>query len=111
MFISDSLKTKPLGSSFWPACGKGSYGVISNEIYIKTKSDVNQISYGSDLKKDDWVGSAKETTELIVMEGHDIRGSFDLSKQDLKLFLFEPENVSYFEWETLSGGHYQRNCK
>ncbi len=111
--VTDLFKQKLLNSAYWPSCGKGSYADLGNDAFIKTKSLKNEISYEENGLKKIWVGENLASSELLIMEDGDIKYSYktETTNKNFQFFLFEPKRVSYFDWGTISGGYYERNCK
>ncbi len=90
---------------------KGGIGIIAKgSLWVDVKSASNELIYGT--ARDRWRGLEAPKTELVIFfEGkiwstQNLPDRFDLSKS--VVVSFETDKVSFFDFQEMSGGYYER---
>jgi len=95
---------------------KGGIGMINKHLYAVVKSasgDSNELIVKPvEDKEERWKGKIATETEAVffydgrVWSSRDIPDRFDLSKA--VVVSFESKNIRFFDFQTMSGGYYER---
>jgi hypothetical protein len=88
---------------------KGGLGIVNTSLYISVKSARNELLFG---EKETWSGLEASKPEVVVFfEGKvwvpsSLPKGFDLSKA--VVVSFEGKKIRFFDFQTVSGGYYER---
>jgi hypothetical protein len=90
---------------------KGGLGIVNTNLYIAVKSARNELLFG---QKETWSGSDASEAEIAVffagkvwaLQSEMLPKGFDLSKA--VVVSFEGDKVRFFDFQTMSGGYYER---
>ena len=88
---------------------KGGLGIVNTSLYIAVKSAKNELLFG---EKDTWSGLDASKPEVAVFFENKVWApaslpkGFDLSKS--VVVSFEGDKIRFFDFQTMSGGYYER---
>lgn len=88
---------------------KGGLGIVNTSLYIAVKSIKNELLFG---EKQTWSGLDASKPEVVaffqskVWEPESPPKGFDLSKA--VVVSFEGDKIRFFDFQTMSGGYYER---
>lgn len=88
---------------------KGGLGIVNTSLYIAVKAAKNELRFG---EKETWSGLEASQSEVVIFfEGKvwmqsSLPKGFDLSKA--VVISFEGEKIRFFDFQSMSGGYYER---
>ncbi len=90
---------------------KGGLGIVNTNLYIAVKSVRNELLFG---EKETWSGSDASKPEVAIffagkvwaLQSETLPKGFDLTKA--VVVSFEGDKVRFFDFQTMSGGYYER---
>jgi hypothetical protein len=88
---------------------KGGLGIVNTNLYIAVKSARNELLFG---EKQTWSGLDASKPEVVIFFQSKVWApssppkGFDLSKA--VIVSFEGDKIRFFDFQTMSGGYYER---